>query len=154
VVLGFRLLFGSGGQGVSRLLSTSFADLSGSPRSLAEWSNRVILVNFWATWCAPCREEMPLLSEVRDRYASSGLEVVGIAIDTASKVREFLRSTPVSYPVLLADADGLDLMRALGNTAGGLPFTLLIDRKGEVTWYKLGLLKKEELEAKVRGALG
>jgi len=114
----------------------------------------VILVNFWATWCAPCREEMPLLSEVRDRYASSGLEVVGIAIDTASKVREFLRSTPVSYPVLLADADGLDLMRALGNTAGGLPFTLLIDRKGEVTWYKLGLLKKEELEAKVRGALG
>jgi thiol-disulfide isomerase/thioredoxin len=129
------------------LQAASFPDLEGKPRKLAEWRGRVLVCNFWATWCAPCREEIPLLVAARRNYASAGAEIVGIAIDNGAKVREFSASFAISYPVLLAEADGLDLMRRLGNASGGLPYTVVADRQGAPVRQKLGAFKAGELEA-------
>lgn len=135
--------------GAEALREASFADLSGQTRRLSEWQGRVLVLNFWATWCAPCREEIPLLMVAREKYSPNGLEIVGIAIDLAAKVGEYVRSMGIHYPILIADAGGLDLMRRLGNAAGGLPYTVFVDRRGEIAQRKLGALERPELEAAV-----
>jgi len=135
-----------GGSGSGELGSASFPDLEGKPRQLTEWRGKVLVCNFWATWCAPCREEIPLLIETRQKYGLKGVEIVGIAIDNVSKVREFSASFSISYPILLAEANGLDLMRQLGNSAGGLPYTVIADRDGTPLHRKLGALKQAELD--------
>jgi thiol-disulfide isomerase/thioredoxin len=132
--------------GESELDSASFADLEGKSRRLTEWRGKVLVCNFWATWCAPCREEIPLLIATRQKYGPSGVEIVGIAIDNAAKVREFSASFKISYPVLLAEAEGLDLMRRLGNGTGGLPYTVIAGRDGTPIHHKLGALKQAELD--------
>ena len=140
------LLTGSTGDEAA-LKSASFPDLEGKTRTLAEWQGRVLVVNFWATWCAPCREEIPLLVETARKYGPQGLKIVGIAIDNRSKVAEYAKNIHIEYPVLLAEADGLDLMRKLGNGSGGLPYTVIVDRQGELAQRKLGAYKGPELEA-------
>lgn len=127
--------------------SGSFPDLAGNPRRLTEWRGKVLVCNFWATWCAPCREEIPLLMAAREKYASSGVEVVGIALDNAAKVREFSITYKISYPILLAEADGLELMRQVGNSSGGLPYTVVADRTGALVHRKLGALKEEDVDS-------
>jgi thiol-disulfide isomerase/thioredoxin len=139
------LRLGVSGEGEA-LRSARFADLEGRPRRLAEWRGKILLCNFWATWCAPCREEIPLLVAASQKYGASGVEIVGIAIDNAAKVREFAASFNISYTVLLAEADGLDLMRQLGNSGGGLPYTVVADRQGALVHHKLGALKQAELD--------
>ena len=129
--------------GVGKLLSASFVDLSGKPRRLSEWRGRVTLFNFWATWCAPCREEMPVLDASAQRL---GFSVVGIGVDQEAKIREFVAKVGVRYETLIADVTALQLMRDLGNSAGGLPFSLLLDRKGRIAARKLGALDRAELE--------
>lgn len=129
------------------LRSARFTDLKGKARRLAEWGGQVLVCNFWATWCAPCREEIPLLMAARAKYAGFGVEFVGIAIDNVAKVREFAETLKITYPILLSEADGLDLMRRLGNTSGGLPFTVVADRQGSPVRRKLGALKQGELDA-------
>jgi len=141
------LLFGNKGRGDDVLRSASLIDLDGKPRHLAEWEGRILVCNFWATWCTPCREEIPLLIAVREKYRILGVEIVGIAVDNAAKVREFSLSFGISYPILLAEADGLDLMRKLGNSSGGLPYTVVIDRQGNQVHRKLGALKRGDLDA-------
>jgi thiol-disulfide isomerase/thioredoxin len=139
--------------GSAALAAATFTDLQGRPRRLDEWRGRIVVVNFWATWCPPCREEIPMLMEVREKFSSNGVEIVGIAIDLAAKVKEYASSMKISYPVLVADAGGLDLVRALGNTAGGLPYTVFVDRQGEAEKSKLGALKQAELEGLLREML-
>ena len=142
------LLLRLGGDGKGEALrAASFADLDGKMRQLDEWRGRVLVCNFWATWCAPCREEIPLLLEMRRKYGPGGVEIVGIAIDNAVKVRQFSASFSISYPILLAEADGLDLMRRLGNSSGGLPYTVIADREGTLVHRKLGALKQPELDS-------
>ena len=128
------------------LAAAAFADLEGRRRRLAEWRGKILVCNFWATWCAPCREEIPLLVAARQKYGSAGVEIVGIAIDNATKVRHFAATFKISYPILLAEADGLDLMRQLGNTGGGFPYTVIADRDGRPVHRKLGALKGAELD--------
>jgi len=140
-------LFGTiGSSGESRLMAAYFSDLAGKTRQLSEWRGRVLVCNFWATWCAPCREEIPLLMAARAKYAASGLEIVGIAVDNASKVAEFTRSFGVTYPVLVSEAEGLDYMRKLGNSSGGLPYTIIFDREGRVVHRKLGAFRRPDLD--------
>jgi thiol-disulfide isomerase/thioredoxin len=137
----------------SDLLAASLPDLSGRIRHLSEWRGQVVLCNFWATWCAPCRKEIPMLISLRDEFASVGFEVVGIAVDNAAKVREFARKYRVSYPILVAEATGIDLMKTLGNTVGGLPFTVLLDRKSMIRSRKLGILHPEQILKKIKSLI-
>lgn len=143
---GPTLLRLAGGGDSGPLASASFPDLDGKPRRLAEWHGKILVCNFWATWCEPCREEIPLLIAARQKYGPSGVEIVGIAIDNAAKVRQFSSSFNISYPVLLAEADGLDLMRQLGNKSGGLPYTVIASRDGTPLQTKLGALKQADLD--------
>ena len=137
--------------GAAKLLSASFPDLEGRQRRLSEWQGRVTLFNFWATWCAPCREEMPLLDAAIRRYRIS---VVGIGIDQGSKIREFASNVGVRYDMLVADATAIPLMRALGNPSGALPFTVVLDRAGRIAGRKLGAFSSPELERIVNPLLG
>lgn len=140
------LRIGSTDTDTKKLFDTSFADLDGKIRRISDWKDRPLVCNFWATWCAPCREEIPLLIEAREKHAGKRVEILGIAIDSADKVREFSSSMKIPYPILVAGADGLELMRQLGNGSGGLPYTLIVDGRGRVASRKLGAFKGSELE--------
>lgn len=131
------------------LLAATFSDLSGRARKLEEWRGNVLACNFWATWCAPCREEMPMLDEIHRAFEAKGAQVVGIGIDQAEKISEFAKSLKISYPLLVGDGNALALMRRLGNEAGGLPFTVLLDRQGSVRERRLGIYRRDELAAAV-----
>jgi thiol-disulfide isomerase/thioredoxin len=136
--------------GAARLLSASFPDLSGRQRRLTEWQGKVALFNFWATWCAPCREEMPLLDAAISKY---GLSVVGIGIDSAAKIREFTSNVGVRYEMLVSGPEAIMLMKAIGNPAGGLPFSVLLDRSGRIVHRQLGAFSSAELEGIVTSLL-
>ncbi|OAI53377.1 hypothetical protein AYO46_03300 [Betaproteobacteria bacterium SCGC AG-212-J23] len=129
--------------GAAKLLSASFPDLSGRLRRLSEWQGRVALFNFWATWCAPCREEIPLLGATSRKY---GFPVIGIGIDTADKIREFAANYAVRYAMLISGPEAIPLMKAMGNSPGGLPFSVLLDRQGRLAHRKLGAFSRPELE--------
>ena len=136
-----------GGNGEREALAAAtFADLADRRRRLTEWRGKILVCNFWATWCTPCREEIPLLVAARQKYGPAGIEIVGIAIDNAAKVNEFAATFRISYPILLAEADGIDLMRRLGNVGGGLPYTVIADREGKPVHHKLGALQEAELD--------
>jgi peroxiredoxin len=132
--------------GAAALLSARLPDLSGKERRLSEWSGRVLVCNFWATWCPPCVEEIPLLNAAMARFSGRGVEIVGIAVDSAPNVARFIKQTPLAYPILIAGADGIDLLRGLGDRSGGLPFTVVLDRSGSIAETKLGAYRAAELE--------
>jgi thiol-disulfide isomerase/thioredoxin len=134
------------GSGAPELLSTVFPDLHGQPRKLADWKGTIAVCNFWATWCAPCREEIPLLVRWHDRNRHHGAEVVGIGIDKRANIAEFSSTYKISYPLLIADVRVLEVMRALGNTAGALPYTVVLDRAGALAYRKLGTVTVQELD--------
>ena len=147
-------LFLQSSSGVARLLRMRFTDLKGAPHTLAEWSGRVLVCNFWAAWCPPCVREVPLLSAVQTKLAPNGLQIVGIALDTAANVEQFKLRIPISYPVLIAGADGFDLLHALGNRPGGLPYTVVLDRHGALVGHKLGeFVSPAQLETLVKPLL-
>lgn len=135
------------------LQKAKFADLHGKSRSLSEWRGTLLVVNFWATWCSPCLEEIPLLMATRRLHAERKLEIVGIAIDQEAKVAQFAAKMQIDYPILVAGSDGLDLVRALGNRSGGLPFTVFLDRLGRPAQSKLGVLRQPELDAILAGLM-
>jgi len=138
-----------GSASAEALFSVRLTDLAGTPRTLSEWRGRILVVNFWATWCPPCREEIPGLVRARDKLLPSNVEFIGIAIDQVAKVVDFARNVHISYPLLMADATGLDLVRTLGNPSGGLPFTVVLDRKGLVAHRNLGSITQQKLEGQV-----
>jgi len=133
--------------GASALLSTVFPDVAGQPRRLRDWYGKVAVCNFWATWCEPCREEIPLLITLYDKYRSQGVEVVGIGVDKLPNIVEFASKMKITYPLLVGDVRALDLMRSLGNKAGALPFSAILDRQGAVTYRKLGAFRQGEVDS-------
>ena len=112
---------------------------------MAPLRGRPLLVNFWATWCPPCVEELPLLSAFYTENKANGLQLVGLAIDKAEPVSRFLARSPVSFPVALAGMEGVELTRELGNAAGGLPFSVLFDAGGRLRERKIGQLHEADL---------
>ncbi|HEY0180551.1 MAG TPA: TlpA disulfide reductase family protein [Dokdonella sp.] len=122
-------------------------DLSGRPRTLDEWKGKLVLLNFWASWCGPCREEMPLLDRGQQRHAAQGLQVVGVAVDTADAAKAFLDAAPVRYPILVDDPERApDLSLAYGNTRSVLPYTVLLGADGRVLAQRFGRFTEASLE--------
>jgi len=131
----------------SALFALSFKDTQDQPQAMAQWQGNILVVNFWATWCAPCIEEMPDLQQVQTEYVSRGVKVVGLAIDNEAAVKRFAVEMKLQFPLLLAGAAGSELIRQLGNPSGAMPFTLLIDQRGRIVQSKLGRLRAIELRA-------
>ncbi len=121
----------------------SLADADGRRHALSEWKGRPLLVNFWATWCDPCRREIPLLKRLRRERAVDGLEVVGIAVDFRDAVQHYARDMGIDYPVLIGEQDGLDAIAAFGMDTV-FPFTVFADRRGRIVTLKIGELHAEE----------
>lgn len=117
----------------------------GGELAMASLRGQPVLLNFWATWCAPCIKEMPLLDAFYKEHQAKGWQVVGLAVDSPTPVREFLGKLPVGFPIGLAGLNGVDLTRSLGNPNGSLPFSVAFDRRGTIILRKLGLLRPEEL---------
>jgi thiol-disulfide isomerase/thioredoxin len=132
---------------VDELRRLTLPDVEGRPRSLSDWRGKVLVVNFWATWCEPCREEIPALMRARRKYAANGLEVVGIALDSAGKVRVFASELQIDYPLLIGSLETIDLSRRLGNRLGALPYTVVLDRTGQVVFTRLGGVSDAQLDA-------
>jgi peroxiredoxin len=130
---------------VAALFAASFVDADGTMQPLAQWKGRPLVVNFWATWCPPCVEEMPDLQRARDAYLGRGVEVIGIGIDNAAKIADFRDRHGLRLPLLVAGAGGSDLSRALGNSGGALPYTVLISADGRIAQRHLGQIRPEQL---------
>lgn len=121
-------------------------DLDGRPRALSEWQGQPVLVNFWASWCGPCIEEMPLLDEFAREQGEHGVQVLGIALDDLDAVNAFLEQLPVGYPILIDQAGPADSSVQLGNSRGVLPYSVLLDADGRVLREKLGVFTRRELD--------
>ena len=122
------------------------SDLNGVPRPISEWSGQPILINFWATWCAPCRREMPLLQKLHEESGNDGLQVIGIAIDRAPDVSAFTMEAGITYPILVGQEDAIEVTDGFGLDFLGLPFTVLVDQDGQILKIQLGELHADDLK--------
>lgn len=130
---------------VEDFLNRQYPDPQGKGTNMSDYRGQVLVVNFWATWCAPCIQEMPELSEIQDETAADGVKVLGLAIDSANKVLQFNTRLQVSYPLLILGAAGIDLVKQLGNSSGSLPYTVVINREGAIVDQTLGRFNKDTL---------
>lgn len=128
-------------------------DMNGKMRSAEEWDGKWVLLNFWASWCTPCRAEMPLLKQLGKDYEAKGLNVVGIAVDDPKAAQEFAAEFALDFPNLVASNDGTRLARAYGNALGGLPFTVLINPKRQIVWRWSGELEAESTKEQLNEQL-
>ena len=129
----------------ANLWGQSFASLEGAPLAMAAFRGRPLLLNFWATWCPPCVEELPLLNRFYGERRAQGWQVLGVAVDQPPAVRKFLEKLPLAYPVAIATSGGMQLGRALGNLQGGLPFTVVFGAEGRIRHRKIGQVQAEDL---------
>lgn len=129
------------------LWNLPFPNLSGTTQTLGDWRGKTLVINFWATWCAPCREEIPDFIAIRSEYASKSVEIVGIAIDNAQAVKPYAQQMGISYPLLIGEGGALEMSRALGNPSGALPYTVVIAPNGAILLRHLGRLPKAKLQA-------
>lgn len=120
------------------ILNGPLTDLEDAPQTLTEFRGKVLIVNYWATWCAPCREEIPIFVRLQQEYGAKGLQFAGIAIDQADKVRAFAREFHINYPLFIGGVEALNLARQAGNKAGALPYTLVVDRSENIAARLLG----------------
>jgi len=131
------------------LYAAGFRDEQGATRSLAQFQGRLLVVNFWATWCAPCREEMPAFNRLQARWAGRGVQFVGLAQDDAAKVARFGRDLAIAYPLWTGEDEVGELARRLGNHLGVLPYTVILDRQGGVLERRVGPYTEAALEERL-----
>ena len=129
------------------------ADPQGVRHAIGEWDGKLLVMNFWATWCPPCRHEMPVFMALQKRYASRGVQFLGIAIDDADKVGAFAAEIGLNYPTLHGQLDAIEVMSAYGNASGGLPFTVLVDPSGNIVARHPGVLDEASASALIESLL-
>jgi len=121
-------------------------DLDGEVHSVSEWDGKVLVLNFWAPWCTPCKKEIPVFNELQEKYAGQGLQFVGLAVDTPEEVKNFLKKMPLKYPTLVGEDDAMDIAKIYGNNIGAIPYTVMINRSGKIAFTRKGDMKKAEAE--------
>ncbi len=132
--------------GKDQIYAASFPDLDGKSQQLINWRGKVLVLNFWATLCPPCREEIPGFVKADAAYRGKGVAIIGIALDERDKVANFAKTFGIQYPLLLGGADAYDFAAKLGNTSNGIPFTAIIDRQGNIAYFGVGAVTQKELE--------
>lgn len=140
-------------EAAAAIAQASFYDLNEKVQPLAQWQGKVVVLNFWATWCPPCRAEIPEFIRFQKQYEKQGVQFVGIAIDQKSKVASYAKEMGMNYPILLGDLAGIELAKRIGNSEGGLPYSVIIDRNGKIVATQLGTLNYEKLENIVKPLL-
>ncbi|GKS70038.1 thiol-disulfide isomerase or thioredoxin [Nitrosomonas sp. PY1] len=138
-----------GKQGAKALFATTLPDIQGVEQSVSQWQSKVIVVNFWATWCTPCREEIPEFIEAQKKFGERGLVIVGIAIDQLDKVQMFSKEFGINYPVLVGGMSTWPLLEATGNQRSALPYTIVLNRAGEIVDSYLGRINLKKLESQI-----
>lgn len=128
-------------------------DLNGIQHNIREWHGKVVVLNFWATWCPPCRRETPLFVELQEELGPQGLQFVGVAIDKINKVKEFMDTYGVEYPMLIGVDDATAIAKTYGNRFGSLPYTVIIDRKGNIAYVQRNELTREVAEKVIKTLL-
>lgn len=128
-----------------KLTEFSLPDLSGKQRNIKEWQGKVLVINFWATWCPPCLKEMPEFEALHTEYEKKGLQFIGIALDDAEPVKEFIASKKITYPILLGEDQGTKLAHDLGNIVNTVPFTVIVNKQGLVVKSQMGELSRKQL---------
>ena len=130
----------------TKLNDFSLLDGDGQQRQISEWQGKILVLNFWATWCAPCRAEIPAFVELQQQYKNDGLQFIGIALQEAEEIRDFLQEFNVNYPSLVGSGDVIKVAKQLGNDIGALPYTVFIDRNGTISFTHRGPLLKSDAE--------
>ena len=128
-------------------------DLEGKVRDVKEWDGQVLMINFWATWCPPCRKEIPAFIELQEKYKDKGFKILGIALDEKEAVINFTDPMGVNYPILMAEQEGIVLSKAYGNRLGVLPYTVIVDRKGNIVHRQRTELTFEQVEGMIKPLL-
>jgi len=130
----------------AQLPDFTLGDLEGKPRSILSWPGKSMIVNFWATWCAPCRREIPLLRELQKQHGPEGFQIVGVAVDLREDVVKYAQEIGIDYPVLIGEQDGLDAVNKFGQGSIGFPFTVFTDNQGRIVLFHLGEIRKEQAD--------
>lgn len=133
-------------QATGQLLAQTLRDTQGVEQPLKQWQGKLLVVNLWATWCAPCRAEMPAFSRLQDKYADKGVQFVGITLDSPARVQDYAAQTPTRYPLLIGSHTLIPVFAGLGNVAGSVPFTVIFGRDGRLVRAHQGYWKEADLD--------
>jgi len=143
----------AGSQALGRLPQFSLPDLEGTPHPSSRWAGKVLVLNFWATWCPPCLREIPEFMALQEEFGEQGLQFVGIAVDSPDAVRDFVTERQINYPILIGDQEAVRLSKQLGNRFEGLPFSVIFDRQGAAIHVQAGELKQDTIREKISNLL-
>ncbi|HED16374.1 MAG TPA: TlpA family protein disulfide reductase [Gammaproteobacteria bacterium] len=139
--------------GSARRPDFSLPDVEGVEHPISEWNNKVILLNFWATWCPPCRREIPAFIKLQDQFGKQDFQVIGVAIDQVDLVEAYADNIGVNYPILVGENSAIKVTEAYGNQYGQLPYTVIIDRQGIIHHKKFGEVTYDEAIAFIQPLL-
>lgn len=131
--------------GVSVLPEFNLPDLSGREHNISEWRGKILVINFWATWCPPCLKEIPDFIALQEQYADKDLQFIGIALEDKEPVAKYIAATRINYPILLSGDNGIALAQQLGNNVGVVPYTLVVDRQGQIIHRHQGEFSREQI---------
>ncbi len=143
----------SAGPDTQAFWNATLPDLKAQLQPMAQHRGKVVVVNFWAPWCPPCRAEMPGFMALQEKYGKDGVVFIGIALDRTENVQDFIAAKPTNYPIYLGEDGGDQLSVALGNHSAALPYTVILDRRGEAAGSQVGMLEEARLEAMLRPLL-
>jgi thiol-disulfide isomerase/thioredoxin len=151
IYAGYRHVL-AGRKAVDALYGLTLPDLEMREHELSQWKNKTLLINYWATWCAPCREEIPALIRIQSQSSAKNVQIVGIALDSPDQARAFAKSLGINYPVFIANMSTLDLLHAQGDDIGALPFTIVLSPGGGSAQTHLGALTEPQMESLIAEA--